>query len=307
VVARAPILWNPTAGEKAGVRVARTSADELRAILARHGLHGPLYETRNRADAEERIERLVGAEVDLIIAAGGDGTVGTVATRVMGTRIAVGIVPLGSLMNLARSLGIPRDPVAAAAIIREGRVATVDAARTDGHVFFEVASVGLSAALLREAQRVSKGHYGAVIQALRILARFKPTGFDLDLDGRREHVRGLLVSVANAPYTGFGLTLAPNARMDDGLLDVVVFSGYARTEFLRHFVSIFAGRRAASPRLLTFRAKRVRIAATRALPCRADAVDCGATPVEVEVMPEAVRFLVPVHPQPGAALRSGPR
>lgn len=301
VVALAPIIWNPNAGERAGVRIRRMDRRELQDILQRHGLTGPLYETRSKDDALTRVDRFVEAGAELVIAAGGDGTASAIAQRLIGTDVAVGILPLGSLMNLARSLGVPRDPVAAAAIIREGRVVRIDAARTGKHVFFEVTSVGLSAALMRDAQRASRGQFGALIDALRVVARYRATELDIDLDGRRERVRGLVVSVANAPFTGFNMTLAPNARLDDGLLDVVVFEGYARSEFLWHAFSILAGRRAASPRLSTYRAKRVRVESARPLACRADAADCGTTPVTVEVIPRAVRFVVPERPDPGAA------
>jgi YegS/Rv2252/BmrU family lipid kinase len=306
VVARAPILWNPSAGEKAGVRLGRMTRDELQAILVRHGLAGPLYETRSTEDAIGRVDRFVEAGAQLIVAAGGDGTVSAIASHLIGSDVAVGILPLGSLMNVARSLGVPRDPVAAAAIIREGRVTRIDAARAADRVFFEVASVGLSAALMRESQRVSRGQFGAVVQAVRVLARYHATDFELELDDRTERVRGLVVSVANAPYTGFNMTFAPNARIDDGLLDVVVFGGYSRSEFVLHALSIVAGRRAASPRLSTYRARRVTVTSTRPLPCRADASDCGTTPVTVESIPQAVRFVVPARPGAAVAWGAGP-
>ena len=295
-VERAPILWNPNAGVKAGVRIGRTTREELHTLLERHGLRGPLYETRSREDAIERVGRFAEAGAELIIGAGGDGTISTIATRLIGTDVAVGILPLGSLMNVARSLGIPRDPVAAAAIIRDAGVTRIDAGRIGERVFFEVASIGLSAALMREAQRASRGRYGALVDAMRVLARYRSAWFELDLDDRRERVRGLVVSVANAPYTGFNMTLAPNARIDDGLLDVVVFEGYARSEFVRHALAILAGRRAASPRLSTYRARSVTVTTDRPLPCRADAADCGTTPVTIEVIPHAARFVVPLRP-----------
>jgi YegS/Rv2252/BmrU family lipid kinase len=302
VVTRAPIIWNPTAGEKAGVRLARMTRDGLQAILERHGLQGPLYETRSKDDAIARVERFVDAGAELIIAAGGDGTVSAVAATLIGRDVAVGVLPLGSLMNIARSLGIPRDPVAAAAILREGHVARVDAARAGEQVFFEVVSIGLSAALMREAQRVSRRQFGAVVQAVRVLARYRAARFDVELDDRTEQVRGLMVSVANAPYTGFNMTLAPNARIDDGLLDVVVFAGYSRREFVLHALSILAGRRAASPRLTSYVARRVTVTSARPLPVRADAEDLGTTPVTVEVIPSAVRFVVPPRPPEWSAL-----
>lgn len=301
-IAEAPIIWNPKAGSKTGRTLTGPSRDDVQRLLERSGLGGPLIETGSKDEAEARIDAFRDAGATLVIAAGGDGTVGTLAGRLLGSGVVIGVLPLGSLMNLARSLGIPRDPERAAAVIADGRVRSVDAGRVDGQLFLEVVSVGLSAEILGEAQRVARGRLDALLQALRVVSRGRAADFELELDGRTEQVRALLVSVANAPYTGFGLTLAPDARMDDGLLDVVAFSGYGGADFARHLLGIVAGRRARSPRMRTFRARRVRVAGSRPLPCRADALDCGTTPLAVELLPNALRFIVPTHPEAGSAV-----
>jgi diacylglycerol kinase family enzyme len=105
-----------------------------------------------------------------------------------------------------------------------------------------------------------------------------------------------MIAVANAPYTGVGFTFAPDARLDDGLLDVRVFDHFSKWELVRHLFSIIAGRRSYSPKVRTYRSKRVRIEARHPRPVRVDATDLGTTPVEFSLRSGVLRALVPVAP-----------
>jgi diacylglycerol kinase (ATP) len=102
-----------------------------------------------------------------------------------------------------------------------------------------------------------------------------------------------MVTVANGPYTGLGLTLAPDARLDDGLLDVRIVERFSKTELVRHFWAIAFGRRAYQPRIRTERASRIRVDSGRPLLVRADADDLGTTPVEVTVRPRCLWVIAP--------------
>jgi diacylglycerol kinase (ATP) len=205
-------------------------------------------------------------------------------------------------MNVARSLGIPRELDAAAAIVASAPRRSIDVGVAGGRPFHEAVSIGLSAALFEQAQRIDDGHYTALVGLLRVLLRHRPAAVRLTLDGRRVVTRALMITVANGPYTGLGLTLAPDARLDDGLLDVRVVGRFSKTELVRHFWSIAFGRRAYHPRISTDRAATVRIEAARPLFVRADAHDLGMTPVEITVRP---RCLWVVAPPDGEAIAGG--
>jgi len=196
-------------------------------------------------------------------------------------------------MNVARMLGLPRDLDEAAAVVAGGAVRTIDVGEARRGLFFEGGSVGLNAAVFREVQRVDAGHYAALFAALATLVRYRPPRMVIRLDDRVLTTRALAVAVANGPYTGLGFTVAPEARLDDGLLDVVVFSRFSRTELIRHFGAIAFGRRRYTPRAATYRSARVRIDGVSPLPCRADARDLGTTPVEYAVRQGALRVVVP--------------
>jgi diacylglycerol kinase (ATP) len=115
----------------------------------------------------------------------------------------------------------------------------------------------------------------------------------IELDDETVRTRALMVTASNGPYTGLGMTVAPDARLDDGAFDVRVFRGFSKPELLRHLVSIAFGRRKYSPHVSTYRSARVRIESARPLPSRADSHDMGTTPIEFTVKPRALRVVVP--------------
>ena len=113
--------------------------------------------TKSEDEAKETVKREVADGHKLIVAAGGDGTADLVANEILGKDVALGILPLGSVMNIARMLGVPRDLAGAASVIAAGREATIDVGEANGDVFFEDASVGIQAAVFRQRGRVGEG------------------------------------------------------------------------------------------------------------------------------------------------------
>ncbi|MFT4039342.1 MAG: diacylglycerol kinase family protein, partial [Thermomicrobiales bacterium] len=207
----------------------------------------------------------------------------------------LGVLPLGSVMNIARALDIPRDIPAAVQLLTTGQIRAIDVGEAKGQIFFEGGSVGLNAAVFREAQGMdaSTGRARAFLAALRELVRYRPPRMILHLDDTVFTTRALAVSVANGPYAGLGFTVSPDASITDGLLDVVVYSRFSRVELIRHFGSIAFGRRQYTPKTRTFQSRRVRIEGVHPLPCRADSHDLGETPVEYVVKPQALRVVTP--------------
>jgi diacylglycerol kinase (ATP) len=301
---RIRVICNPRAGEKAGLPTNLAGPDQIREAMSAAGLDVELIASESEDDAIRLAREAVEAGYDVVAAAGGDGTVGAVAAQLIGTDVSLGVVPTGSLMNIARSLGIPRDVGEAARIIAGGRVRVMDVGEANGTLFFEVASVGLSAEIFGEAQRVDEGEAGGVVGALRALMEFRPREVRLELaSGEAIVTRALLVAIANGPYSGFGFTLAPDAELDDGMFDIAVFRRFSRQELLRHFASIALGRRRYSPKVETYRSERVRVNSPHPLPARADATDLGTTPMECTVRPHALKVLVPPPESAAAASR----
>ncbi len=294
---RIRVLVNPDSGAKAGISTNDAAEAEVAAAMLAHfpELGDDLIITGSEEEAIAATRDAVAQSYDVVVAAGGDGTVGAVACELLGKETALGILPLGSVMNVARMLGIPRDLEEAAAVIATGNVRVIDVGEAKGQIFFEGGSVGLNAAVFREAQGADaeSGRYRALWAALWTLVRYRPPRMVIHMDDRVLTTRALAVSIANGPFSGLGFTVSPGAALDDGLFDVVIFSRFSRTELIRHFASIAFGRRRFTAQTATYHSARVRIEGVHPLPCRADAHDLGSTPVEYVVRPGALRVIAP--------------
>ena len=292
---RIRVLLNPNSGTKAGIPTNQGTEPEVRDAMRRHRLGDELVIPSSEEETSAAARDAVAQGYDVVVAAGGDGTVGTVACDLLGTDTALGILPLGSVMNVARMLGIPRDLGAAASIVANGEVRTIDVGEAKGQLFFEGGSVGLNAAVFREAQKADSdsGRHRALLAAIWTLVRYRPPRMIIHLDDTVLTTRALAVSVANGPYSGLGFTVSPGAQIDDGKFDVVIFSRFSRTELIRHFANIAFGRRQFTAKTATYHSARVRIEGVHPLPCRADAHDLGSTPVEYVIRPGALRVVAP--------------
>lgn len=287
------VIWNANAGRKA-LSLARLDEAGVAALLEKAGLDYEICPTSTAEEAEAIARAEVAAGARLVVAAGGDGTIGTVARVLLKTNVALGMLPLGSIMNVPRMLGLPRDANEAAQIIARGFARTIDVGEANGRLFYETASVGIGAAIFREAARVEDGDYGGLWRAVRNAFRYTPRRMRVELDGGRSfETRALMVTVGNGPYWGLGMDVAPGARLDDGKFDVRVFRHFSKIELFTHLASIAFGRRRYPPHVSTERSSWVRIDARRPLPARADAVDLGHTPMECRVVPAALTVIVP--------------
>jgi diacylglycerol kinase family enzyme/membrane-associated phospholipid phosphatase len=211
--------------------------------------------------------------------------------------VPLGLLPLGTMNNLAHSLGIPEDLESACALLARAQPRPLDVGLAGDHLFLEVAGAGLEASLFPHAEALKgrrRVHPGAMRDAYRVLSAFKPTRLTLDLDGRQLEVRALQVSVCNAPRYGASFAAAPDARTDDGWLDVVIYQRFSRLELARHYISIMGGRRDLWARIRRERARRVLLMPHAAQwDVHADGVLIGATPIAISVEPGALRVLAP--------------
>jgi YegS/Rv2252/BmrU family lipid kinase len=287
------IIWNPGAGgggtDAHEVAEGRSS---IETTLAKHGIDAELYESASEADTDRRVEAALATGVRSIVAAGGDGTVRSVAFRLLGTETALGVLPLGTAMNVARSLGIPLDLDGAAAVLASGNTRSIDVGEARGRPFLEVASIGLGAEVLEGATDVGEGRVREALAILRRAVRSPRTRVRMQLDGREVRGRAPSIAVANGPFTGRGLELAPQARIGDGRFDVLLFEGFGPWQLGLHLVRVLLGR-PHDARIRRYRAATVRISSHRPLPVRLDSQDVGSTPVEIVTRPGALTVIAP--------------
>lgn len=289
---RAFVVLNAHAGGKALRRP--IAADDLRELLARHGVDGEVVATESAEEASRAATQASRDGWPIVVAAGGDGTIGNICGVLIDTPTALGILPLGSIMNVPRMLGLPRDLDEAAAVLASGKSRLIDVGVANGRLFYENASVGMNAAMFSAAAHFAEGDYGSLRRLLWLALRYRPARIELLLDDERVRTRALMVTISNGPYTGVGMTVAPAARVDDGKFDVTVFRHFSKWELLRHLASISFGRRAYTPHTRTYRSAHVVVDSRRRLPCRADSTDLGDTPLECSVRRSALRVIAPL-------------
>ena len=300
------VIRNPAAGIASRLLTAGDRVDDLKELLERHRVHADVAEPADEAAARALVGKAVADGVD-VVAAGGDGTVHLVADALIGTDRALGILPMGRVMNIARALGIERDLDAAADVLAAGNIRTIDvgeATTADGRTieFLEAGSVGLNAAIFSEATRADEGDPTSILRTVWVALRYRPARMQIELDEGVVATRALMVTASIGPFVGLGMTVAPGARLDDGRFDVRIFRGLSKWELLRHLASIAFGRRRHVPQVSTYRSATVRIRSARPLPARADSYDLGTTPVAFRTRPGALRV---VAPEPSARERSG--
>ena len=254
------------------------------------------YEVRETGKAGDATAWARTSEADIVVAVGGDGTVSEVATGLLGTGKALGIIPCGSGDGLALHLGISRNPVKAVRALNAGRIARIDAARLDGRPFFCTAGVGLDADVAWDFARSRK----------RGLATYISTAWGLWKHGDRAHgyrVRtdtgtwsgpAVIITVGNANQWGNEARIVPKASLRDGLLDVTVVEPFATWEIPFLAAQLMTGKADASRRVRSFRSARVQISRDHPGPahCDGDPFEAGVDLV-LEIVPGALDVVVP--------------
>lgn len=302
------VIVNPQSRGGATGRRLRGVESKLRAAL------GPLEveQTRGPRDAERIAREAVRAGVETLVVAGGDGTASEVVTGILaaglGGRAKIALLPLGTGGDLVRALGVPRDLDAALARVVAGKERVVDAGRAsfrgrDGReattFFLNVASAGVSGLVCELVNRTPKSLGGTasfLIGTLRAIARHAPQPVTVCVDGETVHEGPLtLLAAANGRYFGGGMHVAPRARPDDGLLDVVWIGGLPKRRLLKRLPLLYAGRHLDAPEVRFRPGRRVELepASGAASPVwiELDGEPLGTLPACFEIVPRAVTLL----------------
>ncbi|MFZ2114564.1 MAG: diacylglycerol kinase family protein [Solirubrobacteraceae bacterium] len=294
------LIVNPAAG---GGKAGRVLADVLVALEG-HGLRVRSELTRDLAHARE-LARGAALAGETVVCLSGDGMVGAVADVLREFPGALlGVLPGGRGNDLARVLGIPADPVEACAIVAAGFSRKLDLGEVDTHkgtggkAFVGIASVGFDSEANRIANEAPAWLGGLVYAygALRALLFWRPARFQIELDppGESHSFVGYSVGAANSKTYGGGMRAAPDALLDDGLLDVPVLESVSKLGFLTKILpKVFSGRHVREPSVKVFRAREIAVSADRPFTMYADGDPIGELPLRVRAIGGAVRVLVP--------------
>ncbi|KOV35537.1 YegS/Rv2252/BmrU family lipid kinase [Streptomyces caelestis] len=284
---------NPTAG-------AATAAAALLALARRLREEGADLRTeysRSLAHARE-LAREAGRRGRIVLAVGGDGIAGGVGGALSGTGATLGLVPAGRGNDFARALGLPRDPAALVRILLHAeprRVDTIEvtSAVHDRTVVLGSVYAGVDALANRHANRsrLLRGSASYYAGGLRAVTAWRPARYRVTVDGEEHPHTGYTVVAANSGHYGSGRVIAPDARVDDGLLDVVMIRHAPRRLFFALMNELRAGTHVRRPQVRILRGGEIRIEADRDLPYGADGEVDAVLPVTVRVLPGALRVL----------------
>lgn len=295
---RTGLLVNPTAGRRRAAGHHLAVANALKA--AGHlvvDLTGPDASTA-RANARAHL-----GELDALVVVGGDGVVQLGASVVAGTDIPLGIVPLGSGNDNATALGIPKDVGEAVAYLLERLAAEPTGLPTDAlrittptgtRWAMAVANCGLDAIVNKRANEMKRPKSGSLRYPAALLVelgRYQVTQYTIEADTWTWRGEGILVAAANSGYIGGGMRLVPDARADDGVLDVVIVHSLSKARLLTIFPRIYNGTHVNHRAVEIRRARSLTISADRDRPVFADGEEMGVLPAHLEVAPGAVRIL----------------
>ncbi|MFC7896037.1 YegS/Rv2252/BmrU family lipid kinase [Streptomyces sp. NPDC057381] len=284
---------NPTAGGATSAAALLGVARLLRAAGA--GLETEY--SRSLGHARE-IARRAGERGRVVLAVGGDGMAGGIGGALSGTGATLGLVPAGRGNDFARALGLPTEPAALAEVLLRGEPRPVDtievtSAAHDRTVVLGSVYAGVDALANRHANdtRLVRGAASYYAGALRAVTGWRATRYRVTVDGEEHAFTGYTTVAANSGYYGFNRRIAPSARVDDGLLDVVMIHHAPRLLFFALMRELESGGHVRRPQVRVLRGREVRIEADRAVPYGADGEVEALVPVTARVLPGALRVL----------------
>jgi YegS/Rv2252/BmrU family lipid kinase len=288
------VILNPNAGKGKG----KLLLTRIEKLLKAEELVFDVLETTGPGHATELAREAVGRGSETIVAAGGDGTVREVVSGIAGTKAVLGIVPIGSGNDFCKTIGLPRELEAACRVIRSGMVRRFDLGRVGNTYFANAVGIGFDALVVIEANRIRwlKGLPLYVGSVFRAMLRFDCPHTTIELDDRKFERQILLAACANGQYYGGGFHVAPEAKADDGLLDVCVIDHVGRLKILQKLMYVIKGTHATQPEVKFYRSRKVVITSPDVLYVQADGdllPEADPHRVEVELLPGALSIITP--------------
>lgn len=281
------MISNPIAG-----RGSRGHLDRALTRLRTSGVRVDLWQTRRKGDALALARTAAGNGADLVIAAGGDGTINEVVNGLAYTGVPLGVLPLGTANVFARELSLPRDPEGAAAVILREATRTVHLGRAADRLFLVMAGVGFDAQVVYELDlglKALAGKLAYLATGLKVLFAPPRRPLRISIDG--EEVAGYGAIVGKGRHYGGGFRATPLADLERRELDVCVFQKSSPWSILRYAAGIARGNHLALPDVHYRKGVRVRISSTHPLHVQADGDLIGTLPMEFTVAEDAIEVL----------------
>ena len=282
------VILNPTAGS---LDTGRDWQERVESMVC----NWPIRTTSYPGEAEALAKRAVEEGFACIVAAGGDGTTNQVANGIAGSHAALGILPMGSVNVFAMELGLPSNNLQLCRdIIEAGNVRAVDLPSANGKYFVQLGGIGLDAQAVKETSLAFKRNFGPLsylISAAQIAAREPPK---LLIQSENELLaEGSFVLVGNGRLYGGPFPFFKQAKIDDGLLDVVVFKRLGYLEIIKYLHDVVFSSDIRVPEIEYFQTRHLRVSSDQDVPFELDGELAGTCPVEFQMHEKALRVLAP--------------
>ncbi len=282
------LLVNPTSGGGKGKRY----ADRVRSILLERKDEFIEVSGRNFQDAATKFNDVIKANssrIDGVVVVGGDGMVHMAIQELAGTDMPMALVPAGTGNDFARSLNLNlKDPFSVLELTRNSRPVKTDLGKISDRYFADILSTGFDSIVNERANgmRFVKGRMKYNIAILLELSTFKPQTYRFQVDAIEFTTKAMLIAVSNGQSYGGGMRVTPDARVDDGLFDIMILGPVSKIEFLKVFPKVFSGQHVKHPAVKIMRGKKVTIESKAV--AYADGERIGALPITAEIASGAI-------------------
>lgn len=320
---KAELVYNPCGGQV----VVRHELEAVVSFLTRNGWSVTYRETTKPEEATQLARCAVSNGAEVVIAAGGDGTVSEVASGLLHTDTALGVIPVGTSNSWAIQMGIPalnpllpstsiakmvsdieertkfpmpanfyrRVLLDAAKVLVERRTVAVDMGEVAGRYFLMWAGIGLDAAVLDSVppkEKAALGTWAYLITALGAAGRRCSTDVQLTLDGKMTIVNTPLIVVSNIQLYGGIMAIGANARVNDAKLDVCIFKGDGFFTFAQHALKVLSRQHLRDPKTEYYQCSEIVVESSHAMLVHVDGEPFTETPVTIRVIPSALKAIV---------------
>jgi diacylglycerol kinase (ATP) len=291
------VIVNPDAGKVADTK---KNLKFVTDYLEKHGLKVNVAFAKPKEKATPIVKRAIKNGYKIVIAMGGDGTVEAVMHGMVGTKAHMGIIPTGIENNIAKSLGIPLELEEACSLIISGNIFKLDM----GHVktskgkkfnFFEMATIGFSTAIYPSGDKLISNQSVDSKDDAKTLdnQENKPKIFLTMDDESKIKVETMLVMVSNIPILGKNFRVAPEASLQDGLLDISVYPDFSKDELSNYYAAMQDGGYSGEGNIQHYQARKLKVKSSPKLKVIADGVALGSGTVTIKVRPGALRVITP--------------
>ena len=251
--------------------------------------------TDSASELSETIRRYK-KQVELVIIGGGDGTLNGAIKGLIETKLPLGILPMGTANDLARTLGIPTDLSAACQVISSGKIRFIDLGLVNGQHFFNVASLGLSVQITQRLTKDIKQRWGVLayaFTALQALWQARPFRAEIKVNNKSFHVKTIQIAIGNGRYYGGGMTVAKDATIDDNRLDLYSLETQHWWEIITFLPAMRQGDHSSWPNVRALHAQEIEINTSKRSPINTDGEITTHTPAKFRVIPQALAVIAP--------------